>query len=75
MVQQATIQRIRPRYNSTMRYAIPKSWCCLLREYGPTETTTTLLQTAQKGKQMNTLENYYIQSLQHNTIITYLLTY
>ena len=30
-------------------------------EYGPIETTITLLQAAQKGRGMSTLENYYTQ--------------
>jgi hypothetical protein len=34
-----------------------------VHEYGPIETIITLLHTAQKGKRMNTLENYYIQLL------------
>ena len=33
--------------------------------YGPMETTMTLLHTAQKGKCMNMLENYYIQLFYH----------
>jgi len=38
-------------------------------EYGPTDTTTTLLQSVQKGRYMNVLDSYFIQLLQHNNMI------
>jgi hypothetical protein len=39
-------------------------------EYGPTEQTMELLQKENKGKKMNTWENYYIQYFTyHNSII------
>jgi hypothetical protein len=38
-------------------------------EYGPTDTTTTLLQSMQKGSCMNVLDNYFIQLFQHNNMI------
>jgi hypothetical protein len=37
--------------------------------YGPMETTVTLLHKAKKVKRMNTLENYYIQFFQHNNTV------
>ena len=38
-------------------------------EYGPTDTTTTLLQSVQKGRRMYVLDNYFIQLFQHNNMI------
>jgi hypothetical protein len=41
-----------------------------LHNFGPIDTTMTLIHKAHKGKRMNTLENYYIQYFQfHNKII------
>lgn len=38
-------------------------------EYRPTDTTTTLLQSVQKGRHMNGLDNYFIQLFKHNNMI------
>jgi hypothetical protein len=38
-------------------------------KYGPMETTVTLLHSAQKSTQMNTLENNYIQFFHQENII------
>jgi hypothetical protein len=41
-----------------------------LHNFGPIDTTMTLIHKARKGKRMNTLEKYYIQCFQfHNKII------
>jgi hypothetical protein len=40
-----------------------------IHEYGPIETTMTLLQSTHKGKRINTLQNYYVHFFQYNNRI------
>ena len=68
-----TGRRLKLRYKELKRYITtsnPQSAYAYLilsniHEYGLMETTMTLLHIEQKGKRMNTLENYYIQLFYH----------
>ena len=64
-----TLPRIKPLFPNTwsVTYCLPSKQATYLPSC--ISHTMALLQTAQKGKRMNTLQNYYIQLFRHNNTI------